>query len=97
MVRQVVPSAIPVSQDSPEPLLIKTDYQFKLTPAEQQTLLPLATQIQQCQIFETTNICKVLKLIDEDASPNLLHWKAELEESIYTYNESKFQELLELV
>ncbi len=96
MVRQVVPSAIPM-QGSPEPLLIKTDYQFKLTPAEQQTLLPLATQIQQCQIFETTNICKVLKHIDEGASPNLLHWKAELEESIYTYNEAKFQELLELV
>ncbi|OJJ15867.1 hypothetical protein BKI52_36725 [marine bacterium AO1-C] len=78
----------------PEPLLIKTDYQVKLTPREQEVLLPLATQIQQYQIYETTNICKVLKLIDEQSSASLQDWKTQVEESMYTWNEAKFRKLL---
>ena len=86
-----------MGQAASDTLLVSSSQRIQFTSQEQSLLLSIANQIQQYQIFETTNIRTVLESIEENASPNLLHWKTELEDSLYTYNEVKFRELLQQI
>ncbi|OJJ21654.1 hypothetical protein BKI52_14190 [marine bacterium AO1-C] len=70
---------------------------LSFTPKELGTLQPIAQQIVEFDIFETSNIVNALKPLNTEGSQNLQLWKKEIEDTLYTYNEVRFGELVNLV
>ena len=70
---------------------------LSFTRKELEVLQPIAQQIKAFDIFETSNITNALKTIDSEKNQNLQAWKKEIEDTMYTYNEVRFEELIDLV
>ena len=91
------------SQDVSEPFTVTTSQQpltmevLNFTQEELNTLRPVAQQINAFDIFETSNIANALKALPDETNQNTLLWKKEIEDTLYTYNEDRFRELIDLV
>ncbi|OJJ21655.1 hypothetical protein BKI52_14195 [marine bacterium AO1-C] len=70
---------------------------LSFTPKELGTLQPIAQQIMEFDIFETSNIVNALKPLNTEDSQNLQLWKKEIEDTLYTHNGVRFRELVNLV
>jgi len=70
---------------------------LSFTQAELNVLRPVAQKISTFDIFETSNIINTIKPLNLDTSQSLQMWKKEIEDTLYTYNEVRFKELVDLV
>jgi len=70
---------------------------WALSQSEKIEVQPFLSQLQNLMVYETTNIDQILKQIDADDKPNLLRWKIEMEDAVFTMKEEKYINLLTMI
>lgn len=70
---------------------------FTITPAEKQTLLPLVNELLKYELFDTTELRKLLEQPLEPATTGITEWKKRVQQAIYNGNEIQYMQLMQLV
>ncbi|EAY26730.1 sensor histidine kinase [Microscilla marina] len=70
---------------------------FDFTSEELALLKPVAVKVAQYEIFQISKIREAMAPLDTHLGESLKNWRIELEDSMYTYNEQRFKELLEML
>ncbi|RLD84535.1 MAG: hypothetical protein DRJ10_00930, partial [Bacteroidetes bacterium] len=70
---------------------------FELSKTDKEILLPFLSKLQELEVYEHTEISKIIGQIDCSKTENLQKWKKEIEQSIYAMNEKKYNELIKLI
>lgn len=70
---------------------------FSLTAAERNTLLSLVNELLKYEIFDTTELRKLLEQPVEHATPGTAEWKKRIQQAIYNGNETQYRQLMQLV
>ncbi|OJJ18756.1 hypothetical protein BKI52_24460 [marine bacterium AO1-C] len=71
--------------------------EFDFNTQDRQLLIALISQLKQHPFYETSDILDVLNTIESNSSETMQRWKIEVEDSLYAYNETRYQELMEVV
>ncbi|HAS45514.1 MAG TPA: hypothetical protein DCS93_33830 [Microscillaceae bacterium] len=71
--------------------------EFSFTSDELAILRPVVTQIRTYEIYQTSHIMKALGGLGEELGSRVTNWKVALEDALFTYNEERFEELIEQV
>jgi len=72
-------------------------YEFSFSEREKEILLPLIHDLKNVMVYESGEVSKILKAIDTEDSENLNTWKQEIQNCLYSMNEQKYNELLNLL
>ncbi|MDW7692589.1 two-component regulator propeller domain-containing protein [Flammeovirgaceae bacterium SG7u.111] len=70
--------------------------EISLTPEDKQEIEPYLAELNSLDIFDTSENIDIIKKIDAN-SKTLATWKSEFEMAIYSFNENRYRELLEMV
>ncbi|MFC2104705.1 two-component regulator propeller domain-containing protein [Bacteroidota bacterium] len=70
---------------------------FELTPTERELLKPFLLKLQELEVYESTEVEKVIEQIDCSKTQNLQKWKAEMENAMEALNEEKYKKLIHLI
>ncbi|HAS43354.1 MAG TPA: hypothetical protein DCS93_22935 [Microscillaceae bacterium] len=84
-------------EQSPLELQYATTSEFDFSAQDTQLLTTLVAQLKQYPFYETSDILDVLNTINDHSSNALQRWKIEVEDSLYAYNEARYQALMEVV
>ncbi|NJO88981.1 MAG: hypothetical protein HC831_08500 [Chloroflexia bacterium] len=77
----------------------KTSEETSLTleEADKDILRQYALKLQNLEVYELSDIEKVINLIDISKSQNLEKWKIEMDNALHTMNQEKYLELIKLI
>lgn len=67
-----------------------------LTDRDKEPLIPFIEQFEKLEIYEISDLRKVLKQIQFENSPELNEWQENMRRAIYTSNEEKYHRLLNI-
>lgn len=70
---------------------------LSLTAAEKNTLLPLVNKLLQYELFDTTELRKLLEQPVTPATPAIVTWKQRMQQAIYNGSQQQYNELITLV
>jgi signal transduction histidine kinase len=70
---------------------------LKLTNTDKEILRQYALKLQNLEVYELSDIEKVIDLIDISKSQNLGQWKKEMDNALHTMNQEKYLELIKLI
>ena len=70
---------------------------FELTPVDKEILKPFLSKLQELEVYESTDIEKVLEQIDFSKSENLGKWKKEMDNAVYAMNQEKYSKLIRMI
>ncbi|WP_289054635.1 two-component regulator propeller domain-containing protein [Carboxylicivirga marina] len=68
----------------------------RLTKAEKMKLKPYTTSLRSLMVYENSEIEKILNDINIDESENIRDWKEEMKEVLFTLNEKKYAQLIDI-
>jgi hypothetical protein len=69
---------------------------LNLSESDKEILKPFVFKLKELEVYESTDVENILKQIDKDNNRNVQNWKEEIENAVYTMNEEKYKELLDL-
>ncbi len=70
---------------------------LELLPEEKKLLQPYARELSQYKVYEVSPIKSILKSLGPLNTDNLIRWKTVLEDSMFTGNEQRFKDLLDMI
>ncbi len=70
---------------------------LKLAKTDKEVLRQYALKLQNLEVYELSDIEKVINLIDISKSQNLGRWKKEMDNALHTMNQEKYLELIKLI
>jgi len=68
----------------------------KLSTKDKKILLPFVPLFQNLEVYESTDIKKILAKIDSNKSDEIEKWKIEIENAVYAMNEERYKKLIEI-
>ncbi|MBU8892145.1 MAG: tetratricopeptide repeat protein [Bacteroidales bacterium] len=69
---------------------------IELTHTEREILKPFLFKLQELEVYESTEVEKIIEQIDCCKTENLKKWKAEMDNAIDALNEEKYKKLIQL-
>jgi len=92
---------LPVGEQGSEEIEVKEEttekIKIELSKSDKEVLSPFLLNLKELEVFETTNIRKIIEQIDFSKSKNLKYWKAEIDNALYNLNEEKYKELIDKI
>ncbi|MFC2104706.1 tetratricopeptide repeat protein [Bacteroidota bacterium] len=73
------------------------DKAIEFTSTEKEILKPFLLRLQELEVYESTEVEKVIEQIDCSKTPNLQKWKAEMDNAMEALNEEKYKKLIHLI
>lgn len=70
---------------------------IELTSTEKEILKPFLLRLQELEVYESTEVEKVIEQIDCSKTKNLQKWKAEIVNAMEALNEEKYKRLIHLI
>lgn len=94
---------VPGSNDMESPVdtlqieMIQRPSSFEFTAKETALLQLVIEEVAKFEIFQISKIREAMAPLEKQSGESLQNWRIELEDSLYTYNEERFKELLEVL
>ncbi|MCD4834709.1 MAG: GAF domain-containing protein [Bacteroidales bacterium] len=70
---------------------------IELTSTEKEILKPFLLKLQELEVYESTEVEKIIEQLDCSKTENLQKWKAEIVNAIDALNEEKYKKLIHLI
>ncbi|MCP4580745.1 MAG: sensor histidine kinase [candidate division Zixibacteria bacterium] len=67
-----------------------------LSLSDRQELIPHIKQFGKHEVYEISDLKKLLKQIQTDSSPGISHWREEMQRAVYSCNDEKYQQLINI-
>ena len=92
---------LPAGKQGDEEIAIEEDVieekPLELTQSESEILKPFLLKLHELEVYESTEVEKIIEQIDCSKTQNLQKWKAEMENAIDALNEEKYKKLIHLI
>jgi hypothetical protein len=69
---------------------------LNLENSDVEYLSAYVSDLSQIEVYDISNLRKILRNIDDQTSPNILKWKEELNKAIYNCNPEQYQRILDI-
>jgi signal transduction histidine kinase len=87
--------ATPAEEKETTPPATDNTVDLSISMEDRQTFAPFLSIFKSLDVYEGSEILNTLSRIPD--SPTLVHWKAEMERAVFTSNQEKYEELLQIM
>ena len=92
---------LPIGNQGNEEIIIEEEIieekPIDLTQSERKLLKPFLLKLQKLEVYESTEVEKIIEQIDCSKTQNLQKWKAEMDNAMEALNEEKYKKLIHLI